>query len=216
MTYRQHYAFLHNDREAPVIIIDKLSEDGTQRLLTVLEKHRAVLGYSLQDLRGINPVLCTHRISIDPESAPSREPQRRLNNVMREVVNKEVQKLLHVGIIYLVPYSEWVSPVQVVRKKGVMTVAANAQNELIPQRTVIGWRMCIDYRKLNKATKKYHFPLPFIDEMVERLANHSFFYFLDGYSRYHQIPIHPEDQSKTTSHVHMAHMPIVGCQFSQA
>jgi len=58
--------------------------------------------------------------------------------------------------------------------------------------------VCIDYRKLNKATKKHHFPLPFIDEMLERLANHYFFYFLDGYSGYHQIPIHPDDQKKTT------------------
>jgi hypothetical protein len=57
--------------------------------------------------------------------------------------------------------------------------------------------MCIDYRKLNKATKKDHFPLPFIYEMLEQLANHSFC-FLDGYSRYHQIPIHPNDQNKTT------------------
>jgi hypothetical protein len=57
--------------------------------------------------------------------------------------------------------------------------------------------MCIDYRKLNKATRKDHFPLPFIDEMLERLANHSFFCFLDGYSGYHQIPIHPDDQNKT-------------------
>ena len=57
--------------------------------------------------------------------------------------------------------------------------------------------MCIDYRKLNKATKKGHFPLPFIDEMLEWLAKYSFFCFLDGYSGYHQIPIHPEDQSKT-------------------
>jgi len=71
------------------------------------------------------------------------------------------------------------------------------KNELIPQRTITGWRMCIDYKKLNKATKKDHFPLPFIDEMLERLAKHSYFCFLDGYSSYHQIPIHPEDQSET-------------------
>ena len=113
---------------------------------------------------------------------------------MREVVKKEVLKLLHVGIIYLMPDSEWVSPVQVLQKKGGMTMI---KNELILQRIVTGWRMCIDYQKLNKATKKDHFLLPFIDEMLERLAKHSFFYFLDGYSGYHQILIHPDGQSKT-------------------
>ena len=102
---------------------------------------------------------------------------------MREVIKKEVQKLLHAGIIYPVPHSEWVSPVQVVPKKGGMTVVENNKNELIPQRTVTGWRMCIDYRKLKVATKKDHFLLPFIDEMLEQLAKNSFFCFLDGYSR---------------------------------
>jgi hypothetical protein len=110
-----------------------------------------------------------------------------------------VLKLLHAGIIYPVPISEWVSPVQVVPKKGGMTIVRNERNELIPQRTVTKWRMCIDYRKLNKATKKDHFPVPFIYEMLERLAKHSsFICFLDGYSGYHQIPIHPDDQSETT------------------
>ena len=115
-----------------------------------------------------------------------------------EVVKKEVLKLLHVGIIYPVQDSEWVSPVQVVSKKGGMAVVRNERNELIPQRTVTGWRMCIDYQMLNKATWKDHFPLPFIDEMLQRLAKHSFFCYLDAYSGYHQIPIHPDDQSKTT------------------
>jgi hypothetical protein len=117
---------------------------------------------------------------------------------MRDVVKKEVLKLLHAVIIYPVPHSEWVSPVQVVPKKGGMTVVKNERNELIPKRTVTRWRMCIDYRKLNKATKKDHFPLPFIDEMLERFAKHSFFCFLDGYSGYDQISIHLDDQSKTT------------------
>jgi hypothetical protein len=85
-----------------------------------------------------------------------------------------------------------------VPKKGGMTVVRNEKNELIPQWTVTGWRMCIDYRKLNKATKKDHIPLPFISEMLECLVNHSFFCFLDGYSGHHQILIHPNDQSKTT------------------
>ena len=85
---------------------------------------------------------------------------------MREVV-KEVLKLLHAEIIYPMPYSEWVSPIQVVPKKGGMTVVRNEKNELIPQQTITGWWMCIDYRKLNKAIKKDHFPLPFINEMLE-------------------------------------------------
>jgi hypothetical protein len=96
---------------------------------------------------------------------------------MREVVKKEVLKLLHARIIYPVPHSEWVSPVQVVSKKGGMTIVKNKKNEL---RTITGWWMCIDYRKLNKATERDHFSLPFIDEMLERLAKHSFFCFLDG------------------------------------
>jgi hypothetical protein len=116
---------------------------------------------------------------------------------MREVVKKKVLKLLKAGVIYHISDSEWVGPVQVVPKKGGITIIRNEKNELIPQRTVTGWRMCIDYRKLNKATQKNHFPLPFINEMLERLANHSFCY-LDGYFGYHQIPIHPDDQSKTT------------------
>jgi hypothetical protein len=86
----------------------------------------------------------------------------------------------------------------VVPKKGGMTVIRNEKNGLIPQRTITCWRMCIDYRKLNKATQKDQFPLPFIDEMLERLANHSFFCYMDGYSGYHQILIHLDDQSKTT------------------
>jgi len=88
--------------------------------------------------------------------------------------------------------------VQVVPKKRGMTIVRNDKNELIPQRTITRWQMCIEYRKLDRATKKDHFPLPFIDEMLERLANHSFFCFLDGYSGYYQIPIHHDDQRKTT------------------
>jgi hypothetical protein len=116
---------------------------------------------------------------------------------MREVVTNEVLKLLKAGVIYPVFDSEWVSPVQVVPKKEGMTIVRNEKNKLIPQRTVTDWRMCINYQKLNKATRKDHFPLPFIDEMLERLANHSFCY-LDGYSGYHHITIHSDDQSKIT------------------
>jgi hypothetical protein len=103
---------------------------------------------------------------------------------MWEVVKKEVLKLLKARVIYPISDIEWVSPVQVVPKKGGMTIIRNEKNELIPQRTVTNWRMCIDYRKLNKSTQKDHFLLLFIDEMLERLTNHSF-YYLDGYFGYH-------------------------------
>ncbi|GJY67545.1 putative nucleotidyltransferase, ribonuclease H [Tanacetum coccineum] len=86
----------------------------------------------------------------------------------------------------------------VVPKKGGMTVVKNEKNELIPQRTVTRWRVCIDYRKLYNATRKDHFSLPFIDQMLERLAGHEYYCFLDGFSGYFQIPIALEDQEKTT------------------
>ncbi|GKC57707.1 reverse transcriptase, partial [Tanacetum coccineum] len=94
--------------------------------------------------------------------------------------------------------SPWVSPVQVVPKKGGMTVVKNEKNELIPQRTVIEWCMCIDYQKLNDATRKDYFPLPSIDQMRERLAGHEYYCFLDGFSGYFQIPITSEDKEKST------------------
>ena len=82
---------------------------------------------------------------------------------MKEVMKKEVIKLLDAGLIYPISDSSWVSPTQVVPKKGGMTVVPNEKNELIPMRTVAGWRVCIDYRRLNDATRKDHFPFPFID-----------------------------------------------------
>ncbi|XP_071700041.1 uncharacterized protein [Rutidosis leptorrhynchoides] len=129
---------------------------------------------------------------------PSNPSQRRLNPNMQDVVKKEIIKLLDAGLIYPISDSPWVSPVQCVPKKGGMTVITNEKNELIPTRTVTGWCVCIDYRKLNDATRKDHFPLPFIDQMLERLAGNSYYCFLDGFSGYFQIPIAPEDQEKTT------------------
>ena len=117
---------------------------------------------------------------------------------MKEVVKKEVLKLLDVGVIYPIADSKWVSPTQVVPKKSGVIVVANENNELIPTRVTSGWRVCIDYRKLNAGTRKDHFPLPFVDQMLERVAGHEFYCFLDGYSGYNQIEIALEDQEKTT------------------
>ena len=117
---------------------------------------------------------------------------------MKEVVRKEVLKWLDAGVIYSISDSAWVSPIQVVPKKGGTTVIETENNILLSSRTVTGWRICIDYRKLNKATRKDHFPLPFLDQMLDRLAGHEYYCFLDGYSGYNQIAIAPEDQDKMT------------------
>jgi hypothetical protein len=162
------YEFLGLDKTYPVIVSDELSPEENEKLLILLKKHRKVIGYSINHLKGISPAFCTHRIPMEDQCKPVVDNQRRLTHAMREVVKKDVIKLLDAGIIYPVPHSEWVSPVHCVPKKGGLTVVKNEKNELIPQRTMTGWRMCIDYRKLNKATKKDHFPLPFIDEMLER------------------------------------------------
>nr|GEZ35489.1 DNA-directed DNA polymerase [Tanacetum cinerariifolium]GEZ60648.1 DNA-directed DNA polymerase [Tanacetum cinerariifolium] len=111
---------------------------------------------------------------------------------------QEVEKLLDAGLIYPISDSPWVSPVHCVPKKGGFTVVENEENELIPTRFVTRWRVCIDYRKLNEATRKDRFPLPFVDQMLKRLAGNECYCFLDGFSGYFQIPIDPRDQEKTT------------------
>jgi hypothetical protein len=192
------YAYLGDASTLPVIISNSLSELEEEKLLRVLREHKEAIGWTIADIRGISPSLCMHKILMEDDFKPSVEHQRRLNPNMKEVVRAEVVKWLDAGIIYPISDSAWVSPVQVVPKKGGVTVVENENNELIPTRPVAGWRVCIDYRKLNNATRKDHFPLPFIDQMLERLAGYSHYCFLDGYSGYNQIPIAPEDQEKTT------------------
>ncbi|GJZ13655.1 reverse transcriptase domain-containing protein [Tanacetum coccineum] len=135
---------------------------------------------------------------MEDDYKPTVQSQRRVNPKIHEVIKKEVLKLLDAGMIYPISDSPWVSLVHCVPKKGGITVVANEENELILTRLVTGWRVCIDYRKLNEATRKDHFPLPFMDQMIERLAGNEFYCFLDGFSGYFQIPIDPQDQEKTT------------------
>jgi hypothetical protein len=168
------------------------------QLIKVLKEHTKAIGWSVADLKGIDPSICMHRINCEENAKPTREMQRRLNPNMKEVVLKEVVKLLDAGIIYPIADSEWVSPTQVVPKKSGITVVKNDKGELVPTRTTTGWRVCIDYRKLNSMTRKDHFPLPFIDQILERLAGQSFYCFLDGYSGYNQVAVDPADQGKTT------------------
>ncbi|GJR30703.1 reverse transcriptase domain-containing protein [Tanacetum coccineum] len=168
-----------------------------QLFLKVLKPlQRASLGNS-PTYKGF-PEFCTHKILMEEDYEPSVQSQRRVNPKIHDVIKKEVEKLLDAGLIYPISDSPWVSPVHCVPKKGGMTVITNEENELIPTRLVTGWRVCIDYRKLNEATRKDHFPLPFMDQMLERLAGNEYYCFLDGFSGYFQIPIDPKDQEKTT------------------
>jgi len=139
------YVFLSKDASIPVIISSTLTPFEEEKLTRVLRGNEGALGWNISDLKGISLAYCMHKIHLDAEYKHVVQPQRRLNPTMKEVVKKEVLKLLDAGMIYPISDSSWVSPIHMVPKKGGMTVVANEKNELIPTRTVTGWRMCIDY-----------------------------------------------------------------------
>ncbi|GKD91694.1 reverse transcriptase domain-containing protein, partial [Tanacetum coccineum] len=164
------YAFLEGTDKLPVIIYKELNDEEKVALLKVLKSHKRAIAWKISDVKGIDPSFRTHKILMEDDF------NRRFN----------------------IKEGPWVSPVHCVPKKGGITVAENEDNELIPTRLVTGWRVCIDYFKLNDATRKDHFPLPFMDQMLKRLAGSEYYCFLDGFSGYFQIPIDPKDQEKTT------------------
>ncbi|GJZ63325.1 reverse transcriptase domain-containing protein [Tanacetum coccineum] len=192
------YAFLEGTNNLPVIIAKDLKDEDKTALLKVLRSHKRAIAWKMSDIKGIDPKFCTHKILMEDNVKPTVQHQRRVNPKIHEVIKKEVIKLLEAGLIYPISDSPWVSPIHCVPKKGGITVIENDDNELIPTRLITGWRVCIDYRKLNDATRKDHFPLPFMDQMLERLAGNEYYCFLDGFSGYFQIPIDPKDQEKTT------------------
>ena len=183
------YAFLQSEQAKPIIISTGLTKLEEQKLLEVLRKYKGAIAWSIEDLKAISPSICMPKILLEENAKTSIKHQRRLNQPM---------KWINAGFIYAISDSPWVSPIHMVPKKGGFIVVKNDKNELIPTRTVIGWRVCIDYRKLNTATRKDHYPLPFINQMMDKLARHSRYYFLDGYYGYNQISIALEDQEKTT------------------
>ena len=138
------YAFLRVEETFSAIISSSLELDQENKLLEILRTHRTALGWTIVDIKGISPLICTHRIHLEEDVKPSRQPQRRLNPIMKEVVKKEVLKLLDVCVIYPIADSKWVSPTQVVPKKSGVTVVENKNNELIPTCVTSGWRVCID------------------------------------------------------------------------
>nr|GEU54426.1 reverse transcriptase domain-containing protein [Tanacetum cinerariifolium] len=162
------YIFLEGDNKFPVIIAKELGNEKKSALIKVLKSHKQAIAWKLSDIQGTNPKFYTHKILMEEDYKPAVQHQRRFSPKIHDVIKKS------------------------------FTVVANEENEVFPTRLVTGWRVCIDYRKLNEATRKDHFPLPFMGQMLERLAGNEFYYFLDGFSEYFQIPIDPRDQEKTT------------------
>ena len=128
-----------------MIIASDLIDAREEEFLDVLRKHKKAIGWTIDDIKGISPSLVMHKIHLKKNSKPSREPQRRLNLAMQEVVRTEVIKLLDAGIIYPISDSKWVSPIYVVPKRAGLTVVKNKDNELVPTHIQSGWRVCIDY-----------------------------------------------------------------------
>ena len=138
-------------------------------MITLLKKHKGEFSWEYMDMKGIPSNLCTHHIYIKRDSQPVCQTQQRMNPNIRDIVKEEIQKLLEAWFIYLISNSEWVSPLRIVPKK-------NGK-----------WRVYVDYRELNKATQKEHFPLPFIDQVLDTLSGKKLFSFLDVFSEYSQI-----------------------------
>jgi hypothetical protein len=157
-----------------------LSSTKTGRLMKLSVEHKEAFARDYMDMKGISSELCTHHIYIKEECRPIFQPQRRMNPNIKEIVKEELQKLLNAGFIYPILDSEWFSPLVIVPKK-------NGK-----------WSVCVNYRALNKAMHKDHFPLPFIDQVLDNLSGNFFFSFLDGFSGYNQITIAPQYQDKTT------------------
>ena len=192
------YAFLDEEKAKPVIILSNLDIKQEEQLLKVLRWNEEAIRWTLMDVKGLDPSLCTHCIFLEDESRLVREAQRQLNPKVWEVMKEEILKWLNAEIIYPISDSQWVSLVHVVPKKVGVMITTNEKGEEIKTRLLKKWRFCIDCWKLNSATKKDHFPLPFINQIMDRLAGSSYFCFLNGYSGYNQIGIQLDDQEKLT------------------
>nr|GEZ48922.1 reverse transcriptase domain-containing protein [Tanacetum cinerariifolium] len=205
------YAFLEGDNKFLVIISKKLGDEKKSALINVMKSHKRAIAWKLSDIQGINPEFYTHKILMEEDYKPAMQHQRRVNPKIHDVIKKEVEQLLDAKLIYPIFDSPWVSPVHCVPKKGGFTVVENEENKLIPIRLVTGWRVCIDHRKLNEATHKDHFPLPFMDQMLDRLkGNESIVSSMVSLGIF-KFPLTLVIRIKQRSPAHMTRLPIDVC-----
>nr|GEV74206.1 reverse transcriptase domain-containing protein [Tanacetum cinerariifolium] len=151
--------------------------------------------YGFDDLDGTHTIKNKHLYSASANEIDEKKPD------LKDLPSLLEYTYLHGNQsfpIIISSYSPWVSPIHVVPNKGGMTVVLNDNNKVIPSRIVTGRRVCIDYHTLNDANQKDHFPIPFIDQMLERLSGNEYYCFLDGFSGFFHIPISLEDQVKMT------------------
>ena len=162
-----------------------LTDTEKSGYMELLREYIDIFAWEPSDLKGIPSHLGEHNIDLVEGSVPVRQRQYRLNPKYSLMVKEEIDRLLEAGFIYPVNNSEWVSPIMVVPKK----VGADGKVKI---------RVCQDFRKLNAATKKDYFPLPFTDIILDKVAGHECYSFLDGFSGYNQVFIRWCDQLKTT------------------
>ena len=160
------------------MLSSELSDKEHEDYVSMLTNFTTLFIDEYDKITGITVV--QHHIKLKEGSKPVVQKLRRLGVIQQDALLKEVRRLLEAGFIYPVEDSEWVSPVVVTPKK-------NGK-----------WRVCVDYKPLNAATKRDHFPLPFQDEILNEVAGHERYTVCDGYSGYFQISIAEEDQKKTT------------------
>nr|GEV56156.1 reverse transcriptase domain-containing protein [Tanacetum cinerariifolium] len=208
---KHYFPEAHNDLKVVEPKNDKSSDDEPPEVeLKELLPH---LEYAFLGENEKWPVIISKDLSVNEKSALIEvQSQRRVNPKIHDVIKKEVEKLLDAGLIYPISDSPWVSLVHCVPKKGGIAIIKNDENELVPTRLVTGWRVCIDYRKLNEATRKDHFLLPFMDQMLERLAANEYYCFLDGFSGYFQIPSTRRTKKRQRLHVPMEHLLTSACR----
>ncbi|XP_024518954.1 uncharacterized protein LOC112342038 [Selaginella moellendorffii] len=167
------------DERRELLVGHQLTKEEVEAYRQLFLEFRDVFAWSYAELAGVDPELVQHKIPLLPDAVPQRQRAYKMNPSYAKAVREELQKLLDAGFIEEVEATDWLSPIVVVRKKN---------GKL---------RVCVDYRRLNAATRRDGFPLPFTDVVLDGVAGKELYSFMDGYSGYNQIQVAPEDRAKT-------------------